>query len=142
MIDLVYCCVYSPGGAYKSKCSPLWLFADFPSTVTTFTVAMDNCPPEILLHIFRLACDDDGSTGRALSLVCRSVHNLSKELKYQSIAIVGLPRLVAFAAMLQDLPEPSRRIRHLFFSSMAQNASGAPKRITEEIQNYVSPTPH
>lgn len=99
---------------------------------------MDNCPNEILFHIFKFACDDDGSTGRTLSLVSRRVHNLSKEYKYQSIAIVGLPRLASFAAMIQRLPEESRRIRHLFLSSMAQNASSGPKRITDEIQNYVS----
>ncbi|RXW23906.1 hypothetical protein EST38_g1958 [Candolleomyces aberdarensis] len=97
---------------------------------------MNRCPHEILLQIFGLACDDDGSTGRALSLVSRNVHELSKEFKYQSIAIVGLLRLVSFAAVLQDLQEPSRRVRHLFFSSIAQNLSGKPKRITEDLQNY------
>ncbi|KAJ2919532.1 hypothetical protein MD484_g875, partial [Candolleomyces efflorescens] len=100
-----------------------------------FTI-MDSCPAEILLRIFELACDDDGSTGRALSLVSRSTHELSKEYKYQSIAIIGLPRLVAFAAVLQDLPESNRRIHHLFFSSMAQNAPGGHKRMSEDIQYY------
>jgi hypothetical protein len=111
-------------------------FTEFPSTIMSFTIM--DCPNEILLHIFRLACDDDGSTGRALSLVSRSVHELSKEYKYQSIAIIGLPRLVAFAAVLQHLPESNRRIRHLFFSSMAQNTSGGHNRTSEDIQNYVS----
>ncbi|KAJ2934789.1 hypothetical protein H1R20_g2241, partial [Candolleomyces eurysporus] len=97
---------------------------------------MNSCPHEILFQIFGLACDDDGSTGRALSLVSRNVHELSKEFKYQSIAIVGIPRLVSFAAVLQHLQAPNRRVRHLFFSSIAQNLSGKPKRISEDLQNY------
>ncbi|TFK29763.1 hypothetical protein FA15DRAFT_663940 [Coprinopsis marcescibilis] len=83
---------------------------------------MERCPPEILLYIFELACDDDGSTGRALSLASTSVNHLSREYKLQSVAVAGIHKFLPFYNMLVSLPERFRRVRHLFISSMSQCA--------------------
>ncbi|EAU90566.2 hypothetical protein CC1G_00950 [Coprinopsis cinerea okayama7 len=45
---------------------------------------------------------------------------MSSEYKLRSVAIIGLQRLIPFARMLASIPERQRRVRHLFFSTMAQ----------------------
>ncbi|KAF5336068.1 hypothetical protein D9611_006400 [Ephemerocybe angulata] len=96
---------------------------------------MNPCPNEILLQIFEFACDDDGSMGRALSLVSRRFSNLSQEYKFQSIAVMGLARVVPLAAILKRLPERNRRIRHLFLSSTGQTAPDTSLCVLKEL-NY------
>ncbi|KAH6915855.1 hypothetical protein BKA70DRAFT_1253979 [Coprinopsis sp. MPI-PUGE-AT-0042] len=81
---------------------------------------MYDCPCEVWMSIFELACDDDGSTGRALSLVSRSINELSRPYKLQSIAIIGTARLVQFCKLLDSLPENCCRVRHFFLSNMGQ----------------------
>ncbi|KAG5647915.1 hypothetical protein DXG03_007839 [Asterophora parasitica] len=73
-------------------------------------------PVELFFEIFRAACTDDGTTGRALSLVSRYFHGISDEFKLQSVCVVGACQLVAFAEYLAAIPAPSRRVRHLFIS--------------------------
>ncbi|TFK39980.1 hypothetical protein BDQ12DRAFT_520170 [Crucibulum laeve] len=82
---------------------------------------MDLFPPEICLQIFSEACmRDDGQTGRSLSLVSRSVNELSREFKLQSVAVEGLLQILTFSKLLENTPERFRRVRHLFISSMPQ----------------------
>ncbi|KAK7060901.1 hypothetical protein VNI00_000634 [Paramarasmius palmivorus] len=77
----------------------------------------DQYPCEIWLQIFRLACVDDGTTGRSLSLVCRFFREVSKEVKLQSLAIFGVEEMIQFSEILETLPEQDRKVRHLFMST-------------------------
>ncbi|EAU90722.1 hypothetical protein CC1G_03991 [Coprinopsis cinerea okayama7 len=75
---------------------------------------MDQCPPEIWIRIFSLACTDDGTTGRSLSLVSGAFNTLSKPFKYQSIALTRSKRVLSFNAQLDRLPSDDRRVKYLF----------------------------
>lgn len=81
---------------------------------------LDRCPAEILLNIFRFACSDDGTTGRALSLVSRRVSIISREVKLRALAIVGPKQIISSAKMLAETPLKHRRIIHLFIATIPQ----------------------
>jgi hypothetical protein len=84
----------------------------------TFSASLAHCPPEILKEVFTFACDgDDGSTGRALSLVSRYIHEVSEDLKYRSLAVHGVKQLFNCSVLLEAKPPPLRRIHHLFIAS-------------------------
>jgi len=78
---------------------------------------MENCPAEIWTKIFSFACTDDGSTGRALSLVSKYIRNTSKLVKFQSISVVGYDQICAFTTFIKRNREIIPQIRHLFLSS-------------------------
>ncbi|KAI0365695.1 hypothetical protein BV20DRAFT_716413 [Pilatotrama ljubarskyi] len=81
---------------------------------------MDSCPLELQMLIFSFACTDDGSAGRALSLVSRAFRQLSYPYQWYSLAIYGHAQATAFAKHLCSLPpalEFPRLISHLFVSS-------------------------
>lgn len=106
---------------------------------------MDKCPVEICLHIFQFACTDDGKTGRSLSLVSRSVHDLSREAKLQSISVVGLGQILGFAALLDSTPAKYRRVHHLFLSNCPQLESPTSEvcgRIEEPVNQSVGAVRH
>ncbi|KIK00146.1 hypothetical protein K443DRAFT_617589 [Laccaria amethystina LaAM-08-1] len=78
---------------------------------------IDALPPELWIQILRFACTDDGSTGRAVSLVCRSLHDIGKSVMLNSIAVVHPKQVIRFAAVLASLPPAHRVVRHLFIAS-------------------------
>lgn len=78
---------------------------------------LDALIPELWLYIFSIACVDDGSMGRTLSLVSRDVNQLSSHAKYQSICIVGLRKATRFLCTLREIPDFRRRIRYLCISN-------------------------
>ncbi|EDR14075.1 uncharacterized protein LACBIDRAFT_305493 [Laccaria bicolor S238N-H82] len=84
---------------------------------------MEKCPIEICHQIFRAACVDGGKTGIALSQVSRYVNQMSREVKYHSVTVIGLDQIMMFAKVLKDLPPKYRVVRHLFLSSMPQKTS-------------------
>nr|GAT54976.1 predicted protein [Mycena chlorophos] len=65
---------------------------------------LQSLPPELVRLICAFACTDTGTTGRALSLVSRYVHNASAAVKLQSIALAGYSQLSAFAEFLDNSP--------------------------------------
>ncbi|KAF8170893.1 hypothetical protein K438DRAFT_1613589, partial [Mycena galopus ATCC 62051] len=75
---------------------------------------MDTIVADIWSEVFALACTDDGRAGRALSLVSRDIHHLSKPLKYQSISVVGIRQLEKLLAVFDQLPAAERRVKSLF----------------------------
>ena len=77
---------------------------------------MHRCPPEILWKIYGFACTDDGYTGRSLSLVSRYIHESSKPVKFQSLAVRGAWQAVECAALLESTPSHLRRVDNLFIS--------------------------
>lgn len=78
------------------------------------TTPFDRLPQELSQIIFSLACRDDGTTGRSLSLVSRSVSHLSKPLKYQCLAIRNVRQALRVAVILNDTDPSYRCVIHLF----------------------------
>lgn len=116
---------------------------------------MDTLPLELHAQIFALACTDDGSTARALSLVSRCVRDVSAPFLYQSLAISGLEQMNVLAARLERVPLHLRRIRHLFFSDWTHaevqkrrmtfypvdmDRYDAEKTLAQRIIGYAAPT--
>lgn len=78
---------------------------------------MDILPPEIWSEIFSHSCTDDGRTGCSLSLVSHFFSECSKPYKLQSVVVLGLTQLFAFADLLERTPSPLRRVKHILLSS-------------------------
>ncbi|KAF5343564.1 hypothetical protein D9758_012960 [Tetrapyrgos nigripes] len=95
---------------------------------------MDLLPPEILDLIVSHACRDNGYTGRSLSLVSRSIRNLSQPTKLQSISIIGYDQLHSFALLLENTPASLRRVRFLFISAHVRNTAVDPRVLDSEYQ--------
>lgn len=85
---------------------------------------LEQCPPEICKKIFTLACDDDGRTGRSLSLVSRYIHDVSEDIKYRSLAVWSMGQIMRCHIVLQNKPPHLRRISHLFISAHEQVRPG------------------
>jgi hypothetical protein len=75
---------------------------------------MDRCPIDIWSIIFTFACTDGGVTGRSLSLTSRHVHELSKVVKLQSLAVTEAQQILGLARLLADTQPRYRRVRYLF----------------------------
>jgi hypothetical protein len=71
-------------------------------------------PVEIWHHIFSLACIDDGSTVRSLSLVSTHFRELSALFKYRSIAISRWSQIIAFSQVFCKLPASQKKTVALF----------------------------
>lgn len=74
---------------------------------------MNRCPPEIHARIFAYACTDDGTTGCALSLVSRYIHEVSYPYQWQCISLAGFKRVVQLAAEIRKMKR-KRPVNHLF----------------------------
>lgn len=71
-------------------------------------------PTELWQKIFTIACLDDGSTGRSLSLVSRYVRETSKPFKFQSLAIRNLRQAEALPHALKQRAPNQQPVNHLF----------------------------
>ena len=71
-------------------------------------------PVEIWHLIFSLACIDDGSTGRSLSLASKHFRKISAPLKYRSIAITHWSQIIAFSQIFCKLPASQKTTVSLF----------------------------
>ncbi|KAG6893693.1 hypothetical protein C0992_008992 [Termitomyces sp. T32_za158] len=80
-------------------------------------------PPEIHSHICQLACQDDGRTVRALSLVSKYFRQISRPYFYQSLSISGSAQITALDLALKTTPPHLRLVRHLFLSTHKNDAS-------------------
>lgn len=95
---------------------------------------MVEFPPEIWIQIVGFACTDDGSTGRALSLVSKDLHEITRPMKLQSIAVVGAKQIIRFSAALTKVPATERCVRHLFVASPnPQLSTPSHRNITFEL---------
>ena len=82
-------------------------------TIESLALKMDRCPVEIHAHIFQLACTDGGYTGRALSLVSKYFHDVSKPSKYYSVSCHGSWQAIEFLRLITNLPPYHRIVCHL-----------------------------
>ncbi|KAF8213697.1 hypothetical protein K438DRAFT_1804470 [Mycena galopus ATCC 62051] len=71
-------------------------------------------PVEIWTQIHAFACTDDGSAGRALSLVSKDWATISAPFKLQSIALVGPKPILRFVSLLESAEESLRNVQSLF----------------------------
>ena len=71
-------------------------------------------PVEIWHLIFSLACTDDGSTGRSLSLVSTYFRDISAPFKYRSIAITHWSQIISFSKFFCKLPASQKKTVSLF----------------------------
>ncbi|KAJ3572365.1 hypothetical protein NP233_g3135 [Leucocoprinus birnbaumii] len=85
---------------------------------------LELLPPEVCKQIYEKACDDDGRTGRSLSLVSRYVSEVSEEFKYRSLAVYSIPKILKCYKVLESKPPEARRIIHLFISAHEQVLPG------------------
>lgn len=105
---------------------------------------MNHLPVEVLEKIFTLACVDDGTTGRSLSLVSRYIHTVALASKLQSVAARGIVQILRFSEYLQKLPAPQRRVKYLFISYHFPNYVKLRKRQDDfeaMERNLYSPAP-
>lgn len=75
---------------------------------------MSALPVEIWTQIHAFACTDDGSAGRALSLVSKDWRIISAPFKLQSIALVGAKPILRFLCILETTKESLRNVQSLF----------------------------
>ncbi|EIN06880.1 hypothetical protein PUNSTDRAFT_136701 [Punctularia strigosozonata HHB-11173 SS5] len=95
---------------------------------------MDLCPEEILFAIFSIACTDDGTTGRALSITSRRARRISAPFKYRSLALNGVAQVKAFAkhlrtikAVEQDLDRTACSVEHLLVMKTPRPLKSVPE---------------
>src|SRR6266446_2818496 len=90
---------------------------------------MDLCPPEIWRDILWLACTDTGFTGRSISLTSRFFHELSKHVKFRSVALRGVVQIIDFLNVIERTPYP--QVENLFIST--HNGFGLPEDVVPGI---------
>ncbi|KAJ7802238.1 hypothetical protein B0H14DRAFT_2614566 [Mycena olivaceomarginata] len=73
-------------------------------------MALETVPPEIWAEIT--------GVGRALSLVSRAAHLVSKPLKYQPLLSLDSRELLKLLAVLRELPPGARRVKYLFVGGL------------------------
>ncbi|KAL6307809.1 hypothetical protein BKA93DRAFT_59067 [Sparassis latifolia] len=88
---------------------------------------MNTCPPEIHAMIFSLACTDDGTMGRSLSLVSRFIRDRSAPFKWQSLSISGPKQARGFVNSLKGNLNRFP-LRHLFLSTESSQCATAELR--------------
>jgi hypothetical protein len=116
---------------------------------------MKTLPPEVLNHIFSLACTDDGSTARALSGVSYTVREETAPFRFRTLALRGAHQICLFLAFLDRLDHPVPEIvpmtwmlkkkkstnrqleapvvcvHHLFIADCAEEREGRPPAWTD-----------
>lgn len=77
---------------------------------------MEHCPIELWLKIAAFACTDGGYTGRSLSLVSRTMRDVVKPVRFQTVSLSSEEQLLAFSRLLAH-PILLPAIRHILASS-------------------------
>jgi len=100
---------------------------------------MKVLPVELHVHIFGLACTDDGWTIRALSMVSRYFWEVSRAYLYQNVSVSGTDRVFALLDRLETLPPRLRQIRHLFLTDVPSTSPkiAAPQLSQQENQAVI-----
>ncbi|EIN11963.1 hypothetical protein PUNSTDRAFT_132106 [Punctularia strigosozonata HHB-11173 SS5] len=83
---------------------------------------MNDLPNELWNTIFATACLDDGSTGRSLSAVTKTVREATAGVKLGSVALTGETQVTKFRNLLLRTETCRRKIQHLFLC--VENAHG------------------
>jgi hypothetical protein len=86
---------------------------------------MEKVPFELWGQIFSLACTDDGFTGRSLAAVSIYIRHASAQYRLQSVAVIGIHRMIAFASYLERLPSDFQKVRHLLIAEDSDSVTPA-----------------
>jgi hypothetical protein len=101
---------------------------------------MDRCPTEIWERICLFACtNDDGTTGRSLSLVSKYIHNASKLYKLHSIGIHNVDHANSFILFLQSTTKDLRCISQFTISNEGNHMSVDEYIAKENFVSFASP---
>ncbi|TFK35126.1 hypothetical protein BDQ12DRAFT_324382 [Crucibulum laeve] len=73
-------------------------------------------PTETWIQIVSYACAESGLSGRALSLTCWALHDITEPEKLYSVALVNPKQILKFALFLEENPN-RRSVTHLFLAS-------------------------
>ncbi|KAI0362599.1 hypothetical protein OH77DRAFT_69593 [Trametes cingulata] len=85
---------------------------------------MEKLAVELLLNIFALSCTDGGYTACSLALVCKHVGEVSRPLRFYSVALNGCPRkMQSFLIHLGKEHSaacltPQAKVRHLYLTTV------------------------
>jgi hypothetical protein len=97
---------------------------------------MNHLAVEIWHQVFTLACTDNGFTGRSLSLVSQYIHETSKPMKLQSLAVVGPNQIQGLARLIEHTAPSHRRVQYLFIDSGW--SGGTVTSILKDVQSIVA----
>lgn len=102
---------------------------------------IQNFPPEVLYHIFRYACVDQGATARSLSLTSKYVSSVSSRFLFNTLYLASEDSLQRALCRLASLPAHLRPVYHLFVAD--SNGQTVDKSIPDssEIYTYISSDP-
>src|SRR5882762_3396334 len=123
--------------------------ADKSSTSTLPWSPFHRLPTELWHLIFSLACMDDGFTGRSLSQVSRYACKLSKQFKYQSLAIRSLLQANSLPSVLSQRSGSQQPVLHLsilfdsdeIYPTLSRKSSSPLRRITSVLSRFRSKQP-
>ncbi|KAG8696152.1 hypothetical protein FRC09_008701 [Ceratobasidium sp. 395] len=97
-------------------------------------------PTELLVMIFRLACDDD-TTARILATVSRSFYSCSLPFVYRNVAVHDGPGVKLLTENLQREPHLGSLVRHILISEQATSLDcSAFERTLKVLFGLVAPT--
>jgi len=99
---------------------------------------IQNFPPEILFHIVRYACVDQGVTARSLSLTSKYLSSVSSRFLFNTLYLASLDSLQRAFRRLSLLPPHLREVYHLFIADSNGQTLIKSKAYPNEIFNHVS----
>jgi hypothetical protein len=98
---------------------------------------IQNFPPEILYHIFRYACVDQGTTARTLSLTSKYVSSVSSRFLFNTLYLASADHLQRALRRLSSLPAHLRPVCHLFIAD--SNGQTVGKSIPDSVRSRILP---
>ncbi|KAI9437419.1 hypothetical protein BJY52DRAFT_601684 [Lactarius psammicola] len=99
---------------------------------------IQNFPPEILFHIFRYACVDEGVTARSLSLTSKYVSSVSSRFLFNTLYLASADSLQRALRRLSPLPPHLREVYHLFVADSNGQAPAKLKPDPSECLTQIS----
>ncbi|KAH9057402.1 hypothetical protein EDB87DRAFT_1631763 [Lactarius vividus] len=100
---------------------------------------IQNFPPELLLHIFRYACVDEGVTARSLSLTSKYISSVSSRFLFNTLYLASVDSLQCAVRCLSSLPPHLRQVYHLFIAdSNGQTPAKSKPDLSEGVTQFSS----
>ncbi|KAH9054071.1 hypothetical protein EDB83DRAFT_2394208 [Lactarius deliciosus] len=99
---------------------------------------IQNFPPELLFHIFRYACVDEGVTARSLSLTSKYVSSVSSQFLFNTLHLASVDSLQCAVRRLSSLPPHLRQVYHLFVSDLGRQTPAKSKPDLSECFTQIS----
>ncbi|KAL1947809.1 hypothetical protein VTO73DRAFT_13533 [Trametes versicolor] len=107
---------------------------------------MESLAVELLMAIFAFACTDGGRTGCSLALVCKHFREVSRPLRFHSVALTGAPDqlkrfFVLFERERADLGSTSAsKVRHAFIRTVRLKALPLDQASSTSVSGETTPS--